>query len=397
MENTLNNISKSVIVQYSDREKIIANHPFFVLLPPQDIKELALLLEEKNISPSTIIVQENDIIDYIYLIVSGKATVTKLVQKVDEEIYSLQVGVLGAGNAIGISNDGFFATDNKRTATVIADTDMYLLYMSVEKFDEFIQNRANLYPAVHKVAEKILRINFLKKLQVFSRLKFNEVEWLVDNIEEKILPAQTIVFVKGEPGNECYLIKQGKIALFLPNNPEHFTAILEPPNIFGEAAILTDNNVRNASAKAIEDSVLLVIKREYLYDLEQFREFTTALNQIIYVRSIPIPINTITVRQQTAVDDTIDFILHDTQTKKTLRLSQLEWKLWQLIDGKTTITDIVKNYVLKNSGNEEVIRGQFKAFLLKLNELQFVTGLKIQEVGFFHKLIKRIFYKKEYY
>lgn len=144
-------------ISQTAREKIVANYPFFILLSNEDIRELAALLEEKKIAPGTVIVKEGDPIDYIYLIASGVAHVTKEIKKIDEKSSTLELSLIHEGGAIGMSEDGFFAIDGKRSATVTADTEMRLLQISIQKFAAFISDKSRLYPDAAACANKMLQ------------------------------------------------------------------------------------------------------------------------------------------------------------------------------------------------------------------------------------------------
>ncbi len=79
---------------------------------------------------------------------------------------------------------------------------------------------------------------------------------------EKELVKGEILFKEGDPGDEIYLIKEGRIKIYKEMDGEERTlAILGKGEIFGEMAVL-DGKPRSASAKAIENSVLEVLSKE---------------------------------------------------------------------------------------------------------------------------------------
>lgn len=377
MQHILNN-NNGAAVDFAIAEKIIANHPFFVLLLPQDVAELAQLLTTIQVAPQEVIVKENDPIDCLYMIVSGTATVTKTSHKIDDDCDSSPLGVLGAGEAIGISNDGFFSMNNRRTATIIADSAMCLLRLSIENFEEFIRKKSRIYPAVYLAVEKILRINFLKKLPIFSTLQSEEVEWLIDNIEEKTIPAQTILFNQGDAACAYFLVKKGKLITYAANDAQATTTTFVSPQILAIDALAAAGKYV-VTAKAVTDSDLLIIHDDLLNHLPQLRSIN--FTKMINTQSIPAPLDTIKIDKHFITNDLPVFILVNSNNQKILRLHDVEWKIWNLINGKNSIAQISATYLLEHGGNKNNFLRQLKKFLLVLDELGFVTGLVIKKTN----------------
>jgi len=70
-----------------------------------------------------------------------------------------------------------------------------------------------------------------------------------------------IVFLEHEPGNELYIIQEGKVKITkLVGNNEVLLAVLKKGDIFGEMALL-DNKPRSASAIAFGPTKLMAINR----------------------------------------------------------------------------------------------------------------------------------------
>ncbi|MEO0253954.1 MAG: Crp/Fnr family transcriptional regulator [candidate division WOR-3 bacterium] len=85
---------------------------------------------------------------------------------------------------------------------------------------------------------------------------------MLENSFEKELVEGELLFREGEPGDEIYIIKKGKIKIFKEiNGEEKILAILKEGEVFGEMAVL-DGKPRSASAMAIENTVLEVLNKE---------------------------------------------------------------------------------------------------------------------------------------
>ena len=122
----------------------------FAELTPEEIEGLASLLVEKHFSAGQLIVTEGDPVDSVYLIVEGTADVRIITDTNNPDVLN-SVATLGPGQSIGLNDTGFYSLSGKRTATVIAITDMVLLYLSLPEFHGFALSN-------HHVSE-VMRIN----------------------------------------------------------------------------------------------------------------------------------------------------------------------------------------------------------------------------------------------
>lgn len=108
----------------------------FLPLRDEEIDTLATLLTEQHFAAGQTIVTEGDPVESVYLIVSGKADVRTAILK-DHIIHTNSVATLGPGDSIGLNETGFYSLTGKRTATVVALTDMVLLHLSITEFHGF--------------------------------------------------------------------------------------------------------------------------------------------------------------------------------------------------------------------------------------------------------------------
>lgn len=77
------------------------------------------------------------------------------------------------------------------------------------------------------------------------------------------LPAGTLLFQQGEEGDALYGIAEGLIRIWVSGEggKELTIGLLEPGDVFGEIALL-DGLPRSASVEAVEDSLLVMVRRE---------------------------------------------------------------------------------------------------------------------------------------
>ncbi len=102
----------------------------------------------------------------------------------------------------------------------------------------------------------------------------------------RTLSAGEILFEEGDPGEQAYIIESGVIRIFKPGGHEGeiVLATIGRGEIVGEMA-LVDNQPRMASARAVEDTVLVVIPRgEFEARLERTDKVTHKLMNVLVNR-----------------------------------------------------------------------------------------------------------------
>jgi EAL domain-containing protein (putative c-di-GMP-specific phosphodiesterase class I)/CRP-like cAMP-binding protein len=104
---------------------------------------------------------------------------------------------------------------------------------------------------------------------------------MLDHELIKIIDAGEVIFREGDRGLEAYIILSGQVELFTEISGSYFTVgRLAPGDLFGEMALL-DGEVRSASAKATEQTELLVIQKEYVDN--QFKLMDPVINLCLRV------------------------------------------------------------------------------------------------------------------
>lgn len=126
----------------------------FSRLTDQEIDGLAELLSEKHFTAGETIVTEGDPVDSVFLIVSGTADV-KLMTVKNNSIESKSVATLSIGEAIGLNDTGFYSLTGKRTATVVAQTDIVLLRLDIARFHGFALANHHVSEVMRSNAEMI--------------------------------------------------------------------------------------------------------------------------------------------------------------------------------------------------------------------------------------------------
>lgn len=358
------------------RQVLIKAFPCFATLTPAQSKEIAVHMREVHYAPQEKIVTENDLVDSIYIIVSGEAEVTRgaLHQK---KIVQVPVAALRAGEGIGLNDTGFYSTTGKRTATVTAVTEMLLLRLDLKDLYGFLKKN-NLELSMYAASLQMLRMRFIKQSLPFSRLSHERLQWLADRVEEMTIPAGTILFSQGEQGDKCYLIRSGKVEIVTKdeNGNERSLALLKPPVLFGEATLIT-HTPRNATARVVEDADLLVLRHEHLSELiESEGNVANMFMALMVDRSRPIQSPHVTIHHRTTTDGQELTILKNPDNGSYFKLSREGSFIWQQLNGKNTMQDITLNL----AEQFDVFAPDIVAALIsKLTKAGFISNVQIHE------------------
>ena len=102
-------------------------------------------------------------------------------------------------------------------------------------------------------------IDFLKSISLFENLKSREIVRLERTLHTRHYKKDEVVFREDEPGAALYIIKEGKVDIFINHttNPILLTT-LEKGMFFGELALF-DETPRSATVVASKDSTLIAL------------------------------------------------------------------------------------------------------------------------------------------
>jgi uncharacterized membrane protein len=112
----------------------------------------------------------------------------------------------------------------------------------------------------------------LAGIPLFSLLDDTERALLAERIDVVTLKAGQMVFERGDPGEALYVIRSGRVDIYITNDTGH-RLYLERPGpgeFFGETSLL-DAGPRTASACVLEDVEALVVDRGDLFELFHLR------------------------------------------------------------------------------------------------------------------------------
>lgn len=109
---------------------------------------------------------------------------------------------------------------------------------------------------------------FLSQIHLFAQLDADEREVLAQVMSHRTIAPGERLFHSGDPGDSMFIVEKGSVELYV-NDTTGQKIVLhtsQPGDFFGELSLL-DGGSRTASAKALEETTLLVLDREDLLQL----------------------------------------------------------------------------------------------------------------------------------
>jgi len=103
----------------------------------------------------------------------------------------------------------------------------------------------------------------LDRIPLLQALPPADRERVQEPLKQVRVPAGTVVFSRGDPGDQLYVVAEGKLEAYLPaehGTPRTTLRLLGPGDHFGELAVV-DGGLRSASIVAITDARLFTLGR----------------------------------------------------------------------------------------------------------------------------------------
>ncbi len=219
---------------------------------------------------------------------------------------------------------------------------MTTLSISIEQLNQFLQQQPAVNAEMLSASDLMLKAKLIRNAGSFAGLSVQEIHELAKLVESVTIKAGTVIFSQGEVGDKCYLINSGEVnVLHKTEQDERVIATLTAPMIFGETSLLTDAP-RNATLKAATDCELLAISKSQFESFYQRNvQVARAMMTLIIERSRPKRNNLVETFTQQTADGEMITILKNPQEGRYYRLSRVGLYIWNCLDGKTTLHEIV--------------------------------------------------------
>ncbi|MEP7289977.1 MAG: sister chromatid cohesion protein PDS5 [Chloroflexota bacterium] len=131
------------------------------------------------------------------------------------------------------------------------------------------------------------KIIFLKKVPFFEEMTIDQLKVLANVCEEELFHEDGLIFQEGEPGGALYVVVRGRVAIEREGARKGSTARLatfEAYSYFGEMTLF-DNSPRSGNAIAVQDTLVLKLRREPLLALtRQYPDLSLKLINVLSQR-----------------------------------------------------------------------------------------------------------------
>jgi len=105
--------------------------------------------------------------------------------------------------------------------------------------------------------------DFLSTVPLFSGLERHDLQQFAELTREKFYPRGSVILFEHDPGDSLFVVREGRVKVVLigEDGREVILGVLGVSDHFGELALI-DDRPRSAHVIAMEDSHLLVLRRE---------------------------------------------------------------------------------------------------------------------------------------
>lgn len=325
---------------------LLKNVPLFSHIKSRDLLELATLFHDINYFPQDIIVKEGEVVDSIFIIVSGKAEVSTINQPSNISHDNHIVAVLHEGEVLGLDDTGFYSRTGLRTATVMAITPLHALRLDLSDWKIFLDTHPNITPHLNQAIHDRMRQIFLKKIEPFANVSLQTLQNISASIIDLTIPANTILFNQGDIADCCYLIVEGQIEVIIAKKNDVNKVVIELNEgaLFGELALLS-NGKRNATVKTKTSCKLLQLTSSGFQLLVTTTSGTyhTLMNMMMN-RFRPEQVSGVTVHSRNNAENQLIYILKNATQGTYFKLSEESLLVWKLLDGDHTVQEIALEF-----------------------------------------------------
>ncbi|CAL6310812.1 unnamed protein product [Bathycoccus prasinos] len=227
-------------VSFISKECIVAKSSNY----PQ-LMDLASSMRIENVRKGKMVIREGDLGKAFYVIISGYFEVKKNGE-------NMPLATLTRGDYFG---ELALLRNDRRSASVVSQSDdSKIAIMTRQAFEEKIGNLFDLRHAWFK--------NSLKKVAIFSNLNEDEHEALFHELTDITFEKEDMIIKQGERSDSMFILESGEVDIFREENSEkvHLTTLFAG-SYFGELGLISESDVRKATAIASKKSTVLVISK----------------------------------------------------------------------------------------------------------------------------------------
>ena len=219
--------------------------PLLAPLTDPQLMDLASSMRIENVRKGKMVIREGDLGKAFYVIISGYFEVKKNGE-------NMPLATLTRGDYFG---ELALLRNDRRSASVVSQSDdSKIAIMTRQAFEKKIGNLFDLRHAWFK--------NSLKKVAIFSNLNEDEHEALFHELTDITFEKEDMIIKQGERSDSMFILESGEVDIFREENSEkvHLTTLFAG-SYFGELGLISESDVRKATAIASKKSSVLVISK----------------------------------------------------------------------------------------------------------------------------------------
>lgn len=155
---------------------------------------------------------------------------------------------------LGIAEEG---ASRDLAGAILAHADEHIMGCAMIAIGPLLQERAkDVFAHEARLLPVFERMRFLRRVPLFEELSGDDLRQIAGIVEPVELPKDRVIFKKGDPGEDLYVIVKGKVAI---RDGSLQLASLGERDFFGELAVL-DQEPRSADAVCLEETELLRLR-----------------------------------------------------------------------------------------------------------------------------------------
>jgi len=227
----------------------------FADLSEEEFQQVLARIKSYQVDKEGLICKEGEKGDSIYVVTQGKVGIYKYTIKEKKEVL---LNILEAGDFFG---EFSFFSHQRRSASARALTDVSLLEMTQEDFDEIKRVYPNIAEVLMTLYKKRVVDTILALSPPFNALSPQDRQRLVEKFAHRVLDADSTVIQAGTLPTFLYLIKSGRAEVFIEKGgKEVIVGHLAAGDIFGEISLLLGRN-HTASVRTVARTELLMASK----------------------------------------------------------------------------------------------------------------------------------------
>lgn len=310
-------------------------------LPRKALAELAASAETAELPAGAVLVRHGELPDRLAVIRTGRA-----VAYAGEGDRRRPVAELLPGDSLG---EGVLLGRNEPAAlTVEAATPMVLCLIDPVVLERLQVMQPESGTLLEQQVAGLNLVAFLRRSRPFGGLDSPALHRLAAAMRTRTFPPGAEICREGDPGLSYFLVVRGSVLLDVDESEgvrELDTA--GPGDGFGEGAVATGQPYTYTAIAREETEVLELDRAAFRTAVSLRRELLGRVGRTMLERQLPVRIRKWSaVRQETAEGEAL-YILKDEERGRYYKLSERGYYLWGLMDGNTSMRDLIMAYFIQ--------------------------------------------------